>query len=172
MIKSYKCDFENCNWQGLIRTRIKDKDSVHYGKYFCPLHASKFTPKKAKAKDNGSILIKKNVRDVYFTYHILNCTRSEESGTPIYSPSRFNICHLVDKGRHPSVQGCLDNCIYLTAQEHQRLDDLLFTHRFSLIEKEFKNSWKIICERYKKVLPLCTERTKFYFAISEYLDLI
>ena len=172
-MKSYKCDFPDCSWSGLIRTRIKNKESEYYGKHFCPHHASVYNIKKVNTNKSTANKVKenKNIRDVYFDILIPKCIRSEESGFPIYEPSRFNVCHLVDKGRHPSVQGCLDNYVYLTWEEHQRLDVLLFSHRFSDVEKEFKNSWKIICERYKKVLPLCTEMTKFYFAITDYLNL-
>lgn len=109
-------------------------------------------------------------RNEYFEYHLERCKESEETGNFIPSPNRSNICHLIDKGRHKSVQANLDNYLYLTFEEHTRFDELLFVHDFEQLEKEFKNSWPIACERYQKLLPLTLERTSFYTAIKKYIN--
>lgn len=109
------------------------------------------------------------IRDVYFEHHINLCHFSEESGIRIY-PTRANICHLFDKARHPSLQGNLQNYVYLTLDEHTLFDKLLYTHDFKQLEIKFVKSWKIACERIKDLLPLCLEQTKFYFKIKEYLN--
>jgi len=109
-------------------------------------------------------------RNVYFDYYIQRCNRSEESGTHIYSPTRANICHILDKGRHKSLQANLDNYIYLTMDEHTTLDNHLFKLEFDKIEEKLPNAWKIICTRVKKLLPLCQEKTKLYFKFKEYID--
>lgn len=110
-------------------------------------------------------------RDVYFQYHIDRCTHSEDTGKPIYGPTRANICHILDKGRHKSLQANLDNYIYLTMDEHTTLDNHLFKLEFDRIAEKLPNAWEIICDRVKKLLPLCQEKTKLYFKFKEYLGL-
>ena len=91
---------------------------------------------------------------------------SEESGEAIPYPSNVNICHLLDKSRHKSVATHMDNCIYLTWEEHTRFDELLFAHEFEKVEKEFPNSWELIKSRLRIIIPLCTEKTKYLQALS------
>jgi hypothetical protein len=124
----------------------------------------KITSRTRKAKKEQS-----KVRAVYFDYHINKCTQSEESGKPISEANRANICHIFDKGRHKSVQANLDNFVYLTLEEHTRFDELLFALDFEALEKTFPNSWKIVCERVRELLPLVEEKTKLYFKFNEYL---
>lgn len=100
---------------------------------------------------------RKAIRDVYFDYHIAQCKKSEESNKPIYNPTRANICHILPKGQYPSLQANLDNFVYLTFEEHERFDLLLFSHSFKTLEKEFTNSLPIILKRLKKIIPLCME---------------
>jgi hypothetical protein len=107
---------------------------------------------------------------VYFSYHIGRCKFSEESGVNIHSPTRANIAHIIDKGRHKSVQSHLDNFIYLTMQEHTDFDKLLFENNFEALEKNFPNAWGIALERLKILLPECTEKTKFIIKLEEYLS--
>ncbi len=162
MIKSKKC---------------LECDRPAFSKGLCQIHTK---PKpiskgagKIKSKRESTIeknTAKKELRDVYFEYHLERCTRSEESFREISEPTRANIAHLIDKGRHPSLQDNLDNCIYLTFSEHERYDQLLFSHRFEDLEKEFKNSWNKSCEKYKKLLSLCEESTNFTRELKKYLD--
>lgn len=112
----------------------------------------------------------KSIRDVYFAYHIERCKASEESGAKISEPTRANICHILPKSTHPSVQANLDNFVYLTFSEHERFDQLLFKHEFETIQAEFPNSWKIILSRLKKVIPLCYEKTRLYFKLKKIID--
>ena len=109
----------------------------------------------------------KSIRDIYFEYHLGLCKKSEESGTPIYEPTRANICHILPKSTHPSVQANLDNFVYLTFSEHERFDQLLFSHEFEKISEEFPNSWKIILKRLEKIIPLCYEKTRLYFELKK-----
>jgi hypothetical protein len=101
------------------------------------------------------------IRDVYFDYHIRNCRSSEHSGTIIFFPTRANCCHLFDKARHPSVQGNLINCIYLTLDEHTRFDQLLYSNEFDKLEEEFPNAWASARGRMRLLLPVVKEETKF-----------
>lgn len=137
----------------LQRTQIKQK-------------AYRIVPQTQKNKDFKKE--RSGIRDAYFEHHINLCERSEESGKSIYEPTRANICHLFDKSRHPSLQGNLNNFVYLTLDEHTRFDQLLYTHEFEKLEKEFPKAWLKVCERMKELLSLCEEKTKFYFKIEEY----
>lgn len=161
MINTKKCKF--CN-------------NPSFSKGLCQVHSNRSSIKSSNKIKKSRIKTAENkkevsqLRDVYFEYHIANCTESEESGKLINNPNRSNICHLVDKGRHPSLQDNLENCIYLTFSEHERFDKLLFSLEFEKIEKEFKNSWLNSCKRYLKLLPLCQENTNFTRELKKYLD--
>jgi hypothetical protein len=107
---------------------------------------------------------------VYFDYHIKNCTVSEESGVVIPYPIRANICHLFDKARHPSMQGSLLNCIYLTFNEHTRFDQLLYTHQFDKLEEEFPKAWGIAKKRMGFLFWEVKEETKFKNKFKEWIQ--
>lgn len=170
--KLYECEMDGCQRKVPIRSKLKS------GKKVCPLckQREEGNQKKSyrlkpitekKKKENKE---KKADLDPYFAYHIDKCESSEESGVRLSDPTKANICHLFDKARHKSIRANLDNCIYLTLHEHSRFDQLLYSHKFSALEKTFPNSWPIACKRMKKVLDLCQERTRFYFKIKDYLD--
>lgn len=169
----------------MIKTKkCKLCDNPAFSKGLCKNHVqnstikSKTTNIKSKSKSIKSFREstverkkeKSELRSIYFDYHIDKCTHSEESGKPINDPTRSNICHIIDKGRHPSLQDNLDNYIYLTFNEHERFDYLLFSLRFQDLEKEFKNSWDLACTRSLKLLNLCHENTNFIRALKKYLD--
>ena len=148
------------------------EDQPWFSKKRCMSCSRKSYGKPKKITTNTSIKKKKRQEelDVYFTYHINRCTHSEETGLPIHNPGRESICHLIDKGRHKSMQSNLDNYIYLTLQEHNILDNRLFKNEFEKLEDELPNAWKIACERYNKLIPLCQEKTKFIEKLSIYLN--
>ena len=155
MIKSKKC---------------KECDRLAFSKGLCQIHQPKKSIKQSREGTKEKTTIKQDKRNTYFEYHLERCTMSEESFKQISEPTRANICHLIDKGRHPSLQDNLDNYIYLTFSEHERYDSLLFSLRFADLEKEFKNSWDKSCEKYKKLLSLCEESTNFTRELKKYLD--
>lgn len=147
------------------------EDLPHFSKKRCVYCArksygsiKKITPQTQKKKQE-----KKEKLDPYFFYHISMCKWSESSGVPISSPTKANICHLADKANHPSIMANLDNYVYLTIDEHARFDQLLLNHEFSKIASETPKLWKTIVPRFKKILPLCKENTKFVRAISTYI---
>lgn len=119
----------------MIKTKkCKLCDNPAFSKGFCKNHIGKseIKSKTNKIKTTRESTVEKNkqkseLRSIYFDYHIERCTNSEESGQPINEPTRSNICHLIDKGRHPSLEDNLDNYIYLTFKEHERFDQLLFS---------------------------------------------
>jgi hypothetical protein len=88
--------------------------------------------------------------------------RSEESGLSIPYPTNVNICHLFPKRTHKSVEAHSMNCIFLTWDEHTKLDkQYLDVNDFAGLEKAFPNSWKLIVERMRIVRASVTEKTKF-----------
>ena len=162
MIKSKKC---------------LECDRPAFSKGLCQIHAK---PKplskgsgKIKSKRDTTVeknTAKKELRDVYFEYHLERCTRSEESFRQISNPTRANICHIIPKGSHPSLQDNLENCVYYLFEEHERFDKLLFSLEFEKLEKEFKNSWDKVCIRAKNILPLCKESTNLSRELEKYLN--
>lgn len=128
-------------------------------------------PKQISSKQQKKKKEQSSERDVYFKFHIERCTHSEESGKPIYNPTRASICHLIDKGRHKSLQANLDNYLYLLPEEHSLFDGYLFKNEFEKLEEKFPNAWSIAKERYRKLIPLCQENTRFIRKLSEYLGL-
>ena len=96
---------------------------------------------------------------------------SNESGDYIIEPSSLNIAHLLPKSRYKSVQCHPNNCMYYTWNEHSKFDNLLDKREFEKLEKEFPNSWRIVCDKMEELLPLIKETGKFKTAIINYLGL-
>lgn len=108
------------------------------------------------------------IRDVFFEYHMGLCRYSEEDDTQIFYPSRANICHLFYKRTYKSVQGNLNNFVYLTLEQHERFDKLLDCNNFEALEKEFK-CWPLVVSRMKTLLPEVTENGKLKLSIEDYI---
>jgi hypothetical protein len=185
---TYKCEIEGCPWEGVIRSKVKNRESEYYGKKVCPKHAQEY---KAKTFKNWKPLkrseIKKSgkpikrvtdktrekrkaesiIRAVYFDYHVERCKRSEESGTVIPQPTRANICHIFPKRKYKSIQADLTNCVYLTLEEHTKFDMLLDIMAFEQLEK-FK-CWETVIERVQWLLPKIQEQGKLKTAFETYL---
>jgi len=155
MIKSKKCS--ECNRPA-------------FSKGLCQLHQPKKGIKQNRESTQEKTAVKKEKRNSYFEYHLERCTRSEESFKQISNPTRANVCHIIPKGLHPSVQDNLENCVYYLFQEHERFDKLLFSLEFEKLEKEFKNSWNKVCIRAKNILPLCKESTNLSRELEKYLN--
>lgn len=172
--KKLKCDYEDCSWEGTMRTRCKNDKSEYYRKFLCPTHSSK--EKGAKKKSEQSKRTeqankeKSERRLEYFNYHIPLVTVSEESGITIDNPSRLNVCHILPKSYFPSAEAILDNYMYLTGDEHTRIDILIFANRWEDIEKEFPKTWQLILLRLKKVIPLVKENHILLRNLKDYLE--
>ena len=128
------------------------------------------TIKKQTEKNKSYRKSQSTIRDVFFDYHIQNCRSSEHSGVSILFPTRANCCHLFDKARHPSVQGNLINCLYLTLDEHTKFDQLLYSHEFGKLEDEFPNAWASARGRMRLLLPEVKEETKFKNKFEEWIQ--
>jgi hypothetical protein len=185
----YNCEIEGCGWSGSIRSKVKNKESEHYGKKVCPAHANKFrgdnpmknykplkrTPinrtgkpiKRITEKRKLAKQIESKIRNKYFDYHLERCSYSEESGVAISSPTRANICHIFPKRTYKSVQANLTNCVYLTLDEHTFFDQNLDTLNFSRLEK--MKCWDVVCERARYLLLHVEEHGRLKEAFEEYL---
>lgn len=127
----------------------------------------KISPKKVKEKKETS-----DIRSVYFDYHVSKCKKSEESGCNIIEASRVNICHILPKRRYESVQGHLDNYIYLTPDEHSRFDRLLDEMDFDKLKAEFPTAIILLYLRFKKLIPFVKETDgKLFNRLREYFEL-
>ena len=162
--KCVSCGGEDQPW--FSKKRCKNCATIEDSK---PLKRGS-TIKKQTEKNKTYRKSQSAIRDVYFGYHIRNCRSSEHSGTIIFFPTRANCCHLFDKARHPSVQGNLINCVYLTLDEHTRFDQLLFSHDFDKLEEEFPNAWASARGRMRLLLPEVKEETKFKHKFEEWIQ--
>jgi hypothetical protein len=124
------------------------------------------TPIKKKPKPKNKQL------ETYFEKHIEELYKfkvSEESGQRIPYPTKVNICHLFPKRNHKSVESHDQNCIYLTWDEHTKLDSTyLDKHDFAGLEKGFPNSWKLIIRRMRIVRLGVTEKTNFVDSFDKF----
>ena len=150
--------------------KCKSCDNPVFSKGFCKFHQPKKSIKSNREKTKQQNKDKSEKRSNYFDYHLERCTRSEESFKRILNPTRVNICHILPKGIHPSLEDNLENCVYYLFEEHERFDKLLFSLEFEKLEKEFKNSWCKVCARLKKLLPLCKESTNLSRELEKYLN--
>lgn len=163
-----KTKTEDCSKCGYDRPVWKRENKLPVCQY-CASKSNKIkqvTPKTAEKQK-----ARRTKLNIYFDYHIGICERSEESNTPIPNPGRINICHIFPKRLYKSVEDNLDNVVYLEIQEHVRFDYLLDTFNFKQLEKEFTNSWGIVCKRVRKLLPLIKEQKKLKIKFEEYFNL-
>lgn len=164
MIKSKKCLLEICNNPAFSKGYCKKHCS------FKELKSGEKRIKRVREQTADKNKEKQEKRNVYFEYHLERCTHSEHSKKPILSPTKANICHILPKSTHPSLEDNLENCIYLTENEHERFDKLLFSHEFDKLEKEFEKTWENLCFLIIKLLNLCEENTTLTRALKKYLD--
>lgn len=155
----------------MIKTKkCSECDNTVFSKGLCKFHAPKKGIKNSRKETVEKRKELKQKRDVYFDHHISRCKYSEESLTPIPNPTRANICHILDKSRHPSLQDHLDNVVYYTQEEHEKFDRYLSSLDFEKLEKEFKNSWQKVCDSLEILLPLCQENTVLTRALEKYIN--
>ena len=124
--------------------------------------STKIKPKKNKM-DLDNFFIQK-------IEQLLKLGKSEESGKAIPYPTRANICHILDKSRHPSVAYHPDNYVFLTIDEHSELDNkCLDVNDFIELIKRFPVASRLILERMERVRQSVTEKTKFVEAFDNFL---
>lgn len=150
--------------------KCKECNNPVFSKGFCKFHQPKKSIKQSRERTKEKKQLQSEKRGLYFEYHLERCTRSEESFKQISNPTRANICHILPKSLHPSLEDNLKNCIYLTFEEHERFDKLLFSLEFEKLEKEFKNSWQKICIIAEELLSLSNESSNLSREFKKYLD--
>ena len=163
--KKLKCDYEECQWEGFMRTKCKNENSKYYKKYLCPYHAKQEQGRKVKTNQRNRTeqlqLEKSEKRKVYFDYHIDRCFKSEESGKIITEPSRLNICHILPKSYFPSVGEHLYNFMYLDGEEHTEIDNLIFKNaKFTLQSKSFNLNFQQGVHRFINLILNLTNTQK------------
>ena len=151
------CKRDNCN-------------NPAFSKGLCKFHQPKKSIKQSRERTKEKKQLQSVKRSLYFEYHLERCIRSEESFKQISNPTRANICHILPKSLHPSLEDNLKNCIYLTFEEHERFDKLLFSLEFEKLEKEFKNSWQKICIITEELLSLSNESSNLSREFKKYLN--
>jgi len=172
-IKSKALPCQKCGKDCNIRTTIKTGEDK--GLKVCTFCVSKKnSQKRTSIRKTTDKTKKKNKerserRAVFFDFHIPLCFMSEETGIRISHATRANVCHLLDKGRHPSLEAHLNNYVYLTVDEHTRFDELLFSLKFDALDLEFQNAWAMSCSRLRVLIPQCKERTKLLVALADYI---
>ena len=133
---------------------------------YCAAKSYKKPSTTKKPKENKMEL------DNYFIDRLidLNKTRSsEESGKKIAYPSRMNVCHLYAKTNHPSVADHPQNYVFLTVDEHSKLDGkCLIVNDFEELKTRFPNSFEKIMERMRIIRPDVQEKTKFTEAFDRW----
>lgn len=153
--------------------KMCNQEEYIFSKGRCKMCASQdYTIPKISVKQKKEKKIQTDIRDIYFSYHIEKCKKSEESGKPIYEPNRSNICHILPKRIYKSVQGHFDNYIYLTLEEHTRFDKLLDEMDFDTLKKEFPSVIILLYLRFKKLIPFVKETEgKLFNNLRTYLNL-
>lgn len=109
---------------------------------------------------------------VFFNTHLELLSRNPYSilNNFIPSPSITNIAHLLPKRSFKDIQCNLENCIYLTWQEHSDFDRMMDSHEFDKLEIYFGETWENICNSLQNLLSLTQHRNKHYWAVLEYLN--
>lgn len=159
------CGHEKLIWTGgmcAVCARLKSK----------PLKGTSTFRKKAFKIKRSPTGKSEHIRDFYsdLKKELGDMTVSIESNTNIPHPSSINMAHIFPKGSYPSVATNKDNIVILTWEEHTRFDELLGAHRFEDLEVEFPNSWDIICDRARRLLPMVKEQKNLRFKFEEYLN--
>lgn len=135
-------------------------------KGLCPACRAKELAAEGKARQRRPIKARPRKRDDelsgFFERHvgILKGTRRSMTGAPIPYPSAANVCHLYPKRRYRSVATDDRNVVYLTLEEHTRLDYLLDTMDFDRLSEEFGGTWDTIAGKMALLGPEIRESGK------------
>lgn len=169
-MKKYNCEL--CGTEVIIRTKIKNRESEHYGKKCCSLCASKETPKETKiykipkqTKENKKLKEeKKSLMDPYYEYHI-NIIKSRgerccNCGIKLIG-IRDEVAHVLPKRKYKSVRNNLDNGFYMCSRfginchgkwdaNENNPDELIKFRAFPVAVNRFMKIEKFVLERGKE----------------------
>ena len=156
---------------------ICNKKSRLFSKKRCKICATRQDAENKKSTStfsNPKPKPKNKELDTFFEKHIEILSKfrfSEESGAPIPHPTKLNLAHLFPKRNHKSVEAHDVNCIYLTWDEHAKLDNQYLDRLdFKGLEKAFPNSYRLIIERMRIVRASITEKTNMVEAFDKFND--
>ncbi len=115
----------------------------------------------------------KEVKDFYFD--LIKAARgipvySAESGDLIAPVRAVNLAHIFPKESFPSVATNVKNIVFYTWEEHTRFDELLNRHEFDKLEREFPNSWPMVCSLIKELLPKVEEIQPLKIKLEQYIN--
>jgi hypothetical protein len=182
--KTYKCEIEDCQWTGSIRSKIKNRDSEHFGKSCCPIHAkqinnyteNKTVLKRSPIKSSNKPIKKftkkgmekrKANREGYgdfFIKHIqivINEKKVCENCGNKLTGHVSEIAHSLSKGRHPSVALENLNILYLCSPfTSYNSNDCHSKYDRDLVTRASMPVFEIAKERYKLFKDKVKENSK------------
>lgn len=125
-MKTYQCEFEDCETRTKIRSTIKDRDSEFYGLRCCSFHANQFRVKTISDKTRRTQEARKEQRKDYPEFYqkhveIASKMHCEECGKKLTGNST-EIVHILSKEKNPEIATNDDNIIYLCWECHNLFD--------------------------------------------------
>lgn len=152
MLKQKKLKCEICGQEVSIRSKVKNKESEHYGKMVCTVHASKLnkTYLKSTKKNKGySEFYKKHCELIKANKEqCVNCNKKL-----IGSPSE--VAHILSKSKYPEIATDDDNIMYLCMDCHAVFDS-------SYSSREKMNCFKNAILQFEKVKSKVEKTDKEY----------
>jgi len=138
----------------------------------CKFCASK-TKKKVTYKGRSKAKIEKSKVLVPFFVEAISKAEDnpycEETGEYISEPSSWNIAHIIPKSSNPEIMTHPLNYMVYSKESHAMFDHLLFSHKLEELEKTFPNSWPIVLDKLKVLMPLITKKNNLFWKLEEYL---
>lgn len=160
--KLYKCS--NC-----------DREVPILSKGMCPLCRSKSLPPKerkplkCKPKKKST-----NYSDFYSQCltELYTIKMSEYSGRSILYPTVCNVCHILPKRIYKSVAEDRENIIFLTNEEHDKLDRYLDSMDMEGLKKDMNKLYLIVLSRVCGMLleDKVKERGRLIYAIEKEIE--
>lgn len=155
----YQCEIPDCDNKIPIRTKIKNRDSEHFGKKACPKCAKEHNTQKEKKfyriKNRTEKSTEKRAEErkeypEFFVKHINyikeNNISCAECGDRLKGDSS-NVCHLVSKSSNLEVATNNNNILYLCGLFSKNNCHSIFDSNFSNREK--MKVFTLAVEKYK-----------------------
>lgn len=158
----YKCEYPDCENHSRIRSKVKNKDSEHYGLYVCSYHADLLRSKETSDKTRRTQSARKEQRKDYPEFYselaekirgwrCINC-RS------ILKGNSSNIAHILAKSTNPELATNDLNIMFLCENCHTKFDSNLENRsKMPCFENSVKR-YEII----KHLITNVTGETMFY----------
>ena len=158
------CEFPGCEKSEQIRSKVKDRDSEHFGLYVCKYHANLLRKKTRSDKTRRTQEARKEQRKDYPEFfqkmcEIARVSVCEECGIRLRGNST-EIAHILSKAEYMSPEVATDptNILFLCSDHHTQFDRNLETRSQMKANLEAKERYKLLQERLTNV----TAETLFY----------